>query len=175
MRNDETPDKNLWRSLEEYKHEHLYTQVFNNSLEGSVFVANQIAEGIRNTQTLSRQYVLGLATGNSPLKIYEELIRLHRTEGLSFKNVVTFNLDEYYGLGPQDVQSYTYFMHSNFFDHIDIKSENIHIPDGLLSRELLPEYCLRYEELIEKFGGLDFQLLGIGRAIKVLMVVKQYL
>ncbi len=163
MRNDETPDKNLWRSLEEYKHEHLYTQVFNNSLEGSVFVANQIAEGIRNTQTLSRQYVLGLATGNSPLKIYEELIRLHRTEGLSFKNVVTFNLDEYYGLGPQDVQSYTYFMHSNFFDHIDTKSKNIHIPDGLLSRELLPEYCLRYEELIEKFGGLDFQLLGIGR------------
>ncbi len=110
--------------------------------------------------------VLGLATGSTPIGTYKELIRMHKEEGLDFSQVVTFNLDEYLGLGidldkPYDLdQSYARFMHEELFKHINIKKENIHVPDG---RTREPEkYCQWYEEEIKKAGGIDLQLLGIG-------------
>ncbi len=104
--------------------------------------------------------VLGLATGGTPLGMYQELIRMHRDEGLDFSRVVTFNLDEYVGLGPTHPQSYRYFMQQNLFDHINIDQRNTHVPDG---RALdFEAYCARYEQTIEDEGGIDLQVLGIG-------------
>ena len=107
--------------------------------------------------------MLGLATGSSPLSVYAELVRMYKEEGLSFENVITFNLDEYWPMGKDNPQSYHHFMHENLFDHIDIKPENIHIPDGEVKSSQVRTYCQEYEAKIEAFGGLDFQLLGIGR------------
>ena len=107
--------------------------------------------------------MLGLATGATPVEVYEELIRMHKEEKLSFKNVITFNLDEYYPMQPDAKQSYVKFMDENLFNHIDIKRENIHIPDGTLAKEDITDYCLAYENQIGAVGGLDLQLLGIGR------------
>ena len=106
---------------------------------------------------------MGLATGSSPISVYQELVRMHKEEGLSFKNVVTFNLDEYYPMSKEDINSYHYFMNIHLFDHIDIKKENIHIPDGTVKKEDINAYCDEYEKRILNEGGLDFQLLGIGR------------
>jgi glucosamine-6-phosphate deaminase len=105
--------------------------------------------------------VLGLATGGTPVGTYRELIRMHKEEGLDFSKVVTFNLDEYYGLAPSHPQSYHYFMFQNLFNHVNIKPENIHIPDGLASD--VEVFCRKYEEEIRRHGGIDLQLLGIGR------------
>lgn len=138
-------------------------KVYSEPSQASVYVAQRIATIIKQKQELGLQTVLGLATGGTPKGVYRELIHLHRNEGLSFRNVVTFNLDEYYPMNPLDGQSYVAFMNQNLFDHIDILKENIHIPDGTLSRETLKEYCLEYEQKIRDFGGLDLQLLGIGR------------
>ncbi|MGB5818603.1 MAG: glucosamine-6-phosphate deaminase [Saonia sp.] len=150
-------------AFEETRFEKIHNVVFKNSLGGSKKVAAEIAALIREKQSLDKQCILGLATGSSPIKVYEELVRLHKTEGLSFKNVVTFNLDEYYPMERNNFQSYHYFMHVHLFDHIDIEPQNIYIPDGTTSQEKLYEYCLHYENLITELGGLDFQLLGIGR------------
>ena len=106
------------------------------------------------------KFVLGLATGSTPLGLYKELIRMHKEEGLDFSNVTTFNLDEYYGLSPDHEQSYSFFMWKNLFEHINIKKENIHIPDGLAKD--VEEYCERYEAMIKEAGGIDLQVLGIG-------------
>lgn len=107
--------------------------------------------------------VLGLATGTTPLGLYRELIRMHREEGLSFSHVVTFNLDEYLGLPPEHEQSYNFFMMENLFKHIDINPKNIHIPDGRTKPVDVEEYCEWYESRIRKVGGIDLQVLGIGR------------
>lgn len=104
--------------------------------------------------------VLGLATGNTPLQVYKELIRMHREEGLSFARATTFNLDEYIGLAPDHPSSYHAFMDRNFFDHIDVPRERIHIPDGMASD--IPAFCRGYEEAIRSSGGIDVQVLGIG-------------
>lgn len=104
--------------------------------------------------------VLGLATGSTPLGLYQELVRMHKEEDLSFKKVKTFNLDEYYGLDPDHPQSYRYFMNANLFSQIDIDLANTHVPDGLAKD--IGKYCLEYEEEIEKCGGIDLQVLGIG-------------
>ena len=128
-----------------------------------VQVAARMAALIRGKQQRGEQTVLGLATGATPVDVYAELVRLHREEGLSFRNVVTFNLDEYYPMQPTAPQSYVTFMHEHLFDHIDIAPENIHIPDGTLAPEDVADFCLRYEQQIEEAGGLDLQLLGIGR------------
>lgn len=104
--------------------------------------------------------VIGLATGSTPLKLYKELIRLHRTEGLDFSEVVTFNLDEYIGLPPDNTNSYHHYMFSNLFNHINIKRENIYIPDGMASD--IERECSEYEERILSKGGIDLQVLGIG-------------
>ncbi len=104
--------------------------------------------------------VLGLATGSTPLALYQELVRLHREEGLSFADVTTFNLDEYVGLSPDHPASYNSFMHKNLFDHLDLAKANIHLPDGLAAD--IPEHCAIYEAAIGAAGGIDLQVLGIG-------------
>src|SRR5690554_762493 len=149
--------------LEETRFEKLPVTVFQSPEEASIAVAHRIASLIREKQSNQQPAVLGLATGATPVRVYEELIRLHREEGLSFKNVVTFNLDEYYPMQPDAVQSYVTFMNNKLFDHVDIDRDNIHIPDGTLAMEDIHDYCLAYEQKITALGGIDLQLLGIGR------------
>ena len=105
--------------------------------------------------------VLGLATGSTPLGLYKELIRLHADEGLDFSKVITFNLDEYVGLPPSHDQSYHFFMWQNLFSHVNINPENVHIPNGMAKNVTV--FCSWYEEEIEAFGGIDIQVLGIGK------------
>lgn len=143
--------------------ERIPTSVYPSSAAASCAVAEEIAELIRAHASEGRQSVLGLATGSTPQGVYEELVRLHREEGLSFQNVVTFNLDEYYPMQPDSLQSYVRFMNEHLFDHVDIDPANVHIPDGTLDRESVGEYCRQYEEQIEQAGGIDLQILGIGR------------
>lgn len=149
--------------LEETRFEKLPVTVFKNPQEASINVANRIAKIIKEKQAQNQHAVLGLATGATPIKVYAELVRLHKEEGLSFKNVITFNLDEYYPMQPTDVQSYVSFMNENLFDHIDIDKNNVHIPNGTLKLEDIPAFCLAYERKITDVGGLDMQILGIGR------------
>ena len=149
--------------FEETRFEKIHNEIFKNSTEASKVVAQEIAQLIKYKQQKNEPCILGLATGSSPVKVYEELVRMHKEEGLSFKNVITFNLDEYYPMTKENKQSYHCFMHQHLFDHIDIKSENINIPDGTVSIENLNQYCIDYEMKIKNSGGIDFQLLGIGR------------
>jgi len=149
--------------FEETRFEKIHNVIFSDSNEASIRVAEEIAELIRKKQNQNRTCVLGLATGSSPIRVYEELVRMHNEEGLSFQNVVTFNLDEYLPMEKSNIQSYHYFMHEHLFNHIDIDPENVHIPDGTVSPDETVAYCIDYEKKIKDFGGLDFQLLGIGR------------
>ncbi len=144
-------------------YERIPTRVFENSTQVSREVAGEIATLIRQRAADGKMAVLGLATGSSPTEVYDEMIRLHNEEGLSFKNVVTFNLDEYFPMQPNELQSYVRFMKEHLFDHVDIEPANIHIPDGTLSVEEVPHYCKAYEQAIVDAGGIDIQLLGIGR------------
>ena len=143
--------------------EKLHVEVFENSDVASVAVANEIASLIRQKEQKGEPCILGLATGSSPISVYRELVRQHKEEGLSFKNVITFNLDEYYPMEKESVHSYWYFMQEHLFGHVDIPIENIHIPDGTLDIGEVYEACMEYEKKIKSYGGLDFQLLGIGR------------
>lgn len=143
-------------------YEQIPTKIFADSQVASVFVAQEIAALIRQKNKNGEQCVLGLATGSTPKSIYKELIRLHKEEGLSFKNVYSFNLDEYYPMQPDSLNSYVRFMKEHLFNHIDIPAENYFIPDGTISVEKIKEFCAAYEQKIEALGGLDFQLLGIG-------------
>jgi glucosamine-6-phosphate deaminase len=145
------------------QYERIRTAVFQSSDQAVRLVAVSIAGLIRRCQEEGRPAVLGLATGSTPVKLYRELIRLHRKEGLSFRNVVTFNLDEYYGLPPQHPESYRHFMAVQLFDHLDVAPENIHVPDGLVPRSEVFAYCQEYERKIVAAGGIDIQILGIGR------------
>lgn len=149
--------------LEETRFEKLPVTVFKNPAEASINVAHRIANIIKQKQQQNLPAVLGLATGATPIAVYAELVRLHQQEGLSFKNVITFNLDEYYPMQPNAAQSYVTFMNENLFDHIDIERSNVHIPDGTLNLEDIPAFCLAYERKIGELGGLDIQILGIGR------------
>jgi len=149
--------------FEETRFEKIHNIIFESAKDASIEVAHEIADLIRKKQDKGKTCVLGLATGSSPISVYQELVRLHNDEGLSFKNVVTFNLDEYLPMQADSIHSYYYFMHEHLFNHIDIVPENIHIPDGSVSLKKAREHCLAYEEKIKSFGGLDFQLLGIGR------------
>jgi glucosamine-6-phosphate deaminase len=149
--------------FEETRFEKIHNIVFSNSVEGSICVAQEIADLIKSKQSKNKLCILGLATGSSPIKVYEELVRMHKEEGLSFQNVVTFNLDEYYPMDKSSVHSYYYFMHQHLFNHIDIKPQNINIPSGTVPLEELHQYCIDYDLKIKEYGGLDFQLLGIGR------------
>ncbi len=138
-------------------------EIWENNSEASKHIATSIAEAIKDKQKDFQPIVLGLATGSSPVKVYEELVRLHKEDGLSFSNVYTFNLDEYYPMQPDAVQSYVRFMNEHLFNHIDIPQENIHIPDGTVEMDGVQDYCDFYEQKIESLGGLDIQILGIGR------------
>ncbi|PRY16349.1 glucosamine-6-phosphate deaminase [Pontibacter ummariensis] len=149
--------------LEETRFEKLPVTVYPDEQTASVRVARRIADLILAKQKKGEQAVLGLATGATPVGVYAELVRLHREEGLSFRNVITFNLDEYYPMQPDAAQSYVTFMNENLFDHVDIPRENVHIPDGTLERDEIAAYCLNYEHMIEELNGLDLQILGIGR------------
>lgn len=143
--------------------EKLPVLVYPSSGDGSKAVAREIAELIRTKAAKGERCVLGLATGSTPTTVYAELVRMHQQEGLSFKNVVTFNLDEYYPMRPDQLQSYVRFMNENLFNHVDVLPEDIHIPDGTIPRGQVDSYCKAYEEKILSYGGLDLQLLGIGR------------
>ncbi|MDX2246664.1 MAG: glucosamine-6-phosphate deaminase [Bacteroidia bacterium] len=147
-----------------YQYEKIPTRIYDNSSAASKEVAQQIANLIRHKAKKGETAVLGLATGSTPTGVYNELVRMHKEEGLSFKNVVTFNLDEYYPMDPGALQSYHRFMREYLFDHIDIDKKNIHIPDGTLSLEEIVTFCENYEKKIEALGGLDLQVLGIGRS-----------
>src|SRR5688500_6105537 len=126
-------------------------------------VAERIATLVRERQAQGRRLVLGLATGSTPIGVYRELVRLHREEGLSFANVVTFNLDEYWPMRPDDLQSCHRFMREHLFDHLDVPADQIHLPDGTVARESVERAGREYEAAIDAAGGIDFQLLGIGR------------
>jgi glucosamine-6-phosphate deaminase len=149
--------------LEETRFEKLAVTVYPDQATASVQVAKRIANIIIKKQQNSEPAVLGLATGVTPIGVYAELVRLHREEGLSFKNVITFNLDEYYPMKPGAAQSYVNFMNENLFNHIDIDKANIHIPDGTLEPHQIALFCLEYEQKITALDGMDIQLLGIGR------------
>ncbi len=143
--------------------ERIQCDVFSNSSKASRSVAAHIAETIRAKETEGAACVLGLATGSTPVGVYDELVRLHREEGLSFQNVITFNLDEYFPMEPNELQSYVRFMDEHLFDHVDINRQNVHIPDGTIPFEEVLAFCKSYEEKIERAGGIDIQILGIGR------------
>ncbi len=122
----------------------------------SVIAAKYMARVLREKP----HAVLGLATGGTPVRLYRELIRMHREEGLDFSGITTFNLDEYVGLDPRHPASYNQFMHDNLFDHINIPAERIHIPNGMTDN--IPAHCREYEDKIRAAGGIDLQVLGIG-------------
>ena len=142
--------------------EKIPVKIFPSLKEGSLFAANEIASLITEKQKKNGKCILGLATGNTPKALYAELIRLHKNEGLSFKNVISFNLDEYYPIDIDAFQSYNRFMKTNLFDHVDIDPANTHIPNGEIAKDMIKIYCAEYEKLIEEAGGIDLQILGIG-------------
>jgi glucosamine-6-phosphate deaminase len=129
-----------------------------NNEESNRQAARLVASAIRKKPALT----LGLATGSTMVGLYKYLIRLHKEESLDFSQVVTFNLDEYLGLSPKHPQSFHHFMNSFFFSHVNVHPQNIHIPDGTI-RGGYDQYCADYENAIRKAGGIDLQLLGIGR------------
>jgi glucosamine-6-phosphate deaminase len=142
--------------------EKIPVKIFQSSDAGSQFVAKEIASLIKARQKEGKPVVLGLATGSTPTRVYGELVKMHK-EGLSFKNVHTFNLDEYFPMAPTALQSYVRFMNEHLFDHLDIPKKNINIPDGTLPKDKVNEFCQNYEEKIVQLGGIDIQILGIGR------------
>lgn len=150
-------------TLEQTRFEKIHSVIFSDSKNASKIVANEIATLIKKKQKNNQNCVLGLATGSSPISVYNELVRMHKEDGLSFFNVISFNLDEYFPMKKDDIQSYHHFMNEHLFSHVDIKPENIFIPDGDISENEINDYCQSYDEKISKLGGIDFQLLGIGR------------
>ena len=142
--------------------EKIPVKIFTSSVDGSFYVAQQIANLIRQKQQEGSNCVIGLATGSSPKTLYAHLVKMHKEDGLSFKNVITFNLDQYYPMDKDALQSYHYFMRKNLFEHTDINPQNYHLPDGMITKENVKEHCLSYEQQIEEAGGLDLQILGIG-------------
>jgi len=136
--------------------------IFPDLKQGSGSVAKEIAKLIRAKQAKKEKCVLGLATGSTPKTLYAELVRMHKEDGLSFKNVVAFNLDEYYPIDKDALQSYARFMKVNLFDHVDIDPSNCNIPNGELPKEEIKKHCAEYEQKIEDAGGIDLQILGIG-------------
>lgn len=145
------------------RYEKIPTHVFLEATEASLVVAREISRLIKLCQKENKTCVLGFPTGSTPVGVFEELVRMHREDGLSFKNVISFNTDEYYPISPDEMQSYARFMREHLFDFIDIKEENIHIPDGTIAMELVNGYCRNYEKKIALVGGIDLQILGIGR------------
>lgn len=143
--------------------ERIPTRIYPSADEACTVVADAISDLIQSRGREGKKAVLGLATGSTPVRLYRELIRRHREEGLSFAHVITFNLDEYYGLEGDHPESYRTFMQEQLFDHVDLPAENTHVPDGTVEREDVFEACKAYEDAIAAAGGIDIQILGIGR------------
>lgn len=142
--------------------EKIAVQIFPTAKKGSIEAAKEIAALIRSKQASNENCVLGLATGSTPIYLYAELVRMHQEEGLSFKNVISFNLDEYYPIEKDAYQSYWSFMHRHLFNHVDIDPKNINLPSGTGTKEDVKKFCQEYENKIESVGGIDLQILGIG-------------
>ena len=143
--------------------EKIPTEIFENAMDASASVAREIADLVISKQAEGKNCVLGLATGSTPVNVYKELVRIHTEENVSFSNVITYNLDEYFPMDPNALQSYVRFMNEYLFDNIDIPKANINIPDGTTSKEEVFDFCQKYEQKIKDDGGLDIQILGIGR------------
>jgi len=124
-------------------------------------MSRRAAKFVRELVEKKPDAVIGFATGSTPIGLYKELIKMHKEEGLDFSKIVTFNLDEYIGLPKDHPESYHTFMWENLFKHINVNPSNVHIPDGTVPD--VEAYCQWYEERIKKFGGIDLQILGIGR------------
>ncbi|NJB37666.1 glucosamine-6-phosphate deaminase [Croceivirga sp. JEA036] len=155
-----TSDANL---AEIQKFEKVNTLIHEDADRASYFVATEIAKLIKKRQAEGKMAILGLATGSTPTKVYDYLVKFHKEDGLSFKNVATFNLDEYYPMHPKSIHSYVRFMNEHLFNHIDINRKNVHIPDGNLHTSDIRPFCDAYEQRIQDLGGIDIQMLGIGR------------
>lgn len=151
------------RTKPEEQFEKVRTIVFPAAADAAAALAQEVKALIEAKNAAGKPAVLGLATGSTPVPFYRELIRLHREEGLSFKNVITFNLDEYYGLARDHRESYFRFMQDQLFAHIDLPAENIHLPDGMVPLDGVFDHCAAYERMIDEAGGVDLQILGIGR------------
>lgn len=144
-------------------HTKVPTLVFPTSAQANRHVALMIESLIRQNNSAGRPTVLGLPTGSTPVGLYRELIRLHREAGLDFARVITFNLDEYFPMKPENPQSYRLWMQETFFNHVNIPPQNTHVPDGTTPADEADDYCARYEQKIRRAGGIDLQVLGIGR------------
>ena len=142
--------------------ERIATCIFPASQEAAADVARRIVDLVERRNSENKHAVLGLATGHTPIGVYQELIA-HHQRGVDFSKVITFNLDEYYPMSPDGLQSYRRWMLENFFDHINLEHKNIHVPDGAIERDAVDDYCAQYERMIVDAGGIDIQLLGIGR------------
>ncbi len=164
----EARDRSATRGLShvpqhETARERIRTVVVESHEELAHLVAQRIASLIREREGSGRRVVLGLATGSTPIGVYRDLIRMHREEGLSFANVETFNLDEYFPMEKENIHSYHRFMWENLFDHVDIPADQVHIPRGDLPANQIEGFCRDYEAAIRRAGGIDLQLLGIGK------------
>ncbi len=144
--------------------ERLPVLIFEEPAQIAYQVARRIANLVEERRAVGQHVVLGLPTGSTPIGVYQQLVYMHQNQGLDLSNVITFNLDEYYPISPDSLQSYHRFMRENFFDHVNIPDENIHIPRGDIPLEEVDAYCVTYELAIEKAGGIDLMLLGIGRS-----------
>jgi glucosamine-6-phosphate deaminase len=149
--------------MQNLPHTRVPAKLFPNPTAASKYVAREIEKLIRARNAAKKSTVLGLATGSTPVGLYRELIRLHREEGLDFSRVMTFNLDEYYPMAKDNPHSYFKWMHETFFNHVNIPWDNIHIPDGTVPIDSIDDYCAEYERKIRAAGGIDIQILGIGR------------
>jgi glucosamine-6-phosphate deaminase len=142
--------------------EKIPVKIFPSPQEGSKYVANAIANLIKEKNAQGRKCIIGLATGSTPKTLYAELVHMHQHEGLSFKDVITFNLDQYYPMEADALYSYHYFMRKYLFEQTDIDPDNYFLPDGMVPRDKVKEHCITYEKKIEEAGGIDLQILGIG-------------
>jgi glucosamine-6-phosphate deaminase len=148
---------------EQKKFERINTIIHENSQEASYYVAQEIISLVSQRQKEGKKMILGLATGSTPIKVYDYLVQAHKEQGVSFSNVISFNLDEYFPMHSESIHSYVRFMREHLFDHLDIPAHQINIPDGQQNKESVRAYCQNYEKKIIDAGGIDIQILGIGR------------
>lgn len=144
------------------KFEKVYTNIFTSESSGSMYVAREIENRIREKQKFGELCILGITTGKSPVGVFRALVEIHKKENLSFRNVVVFSLDEFFPISPKEQQSRNWLIHESLLDHVDILPENIHIPDSTLPLDKVAAFCRDYEAKIEEYGGLDLLFLGTG-------------
>ncbi len=144
------------------KFEKVYTNIFASESSGSMYVAREIENCIREKQKFGELCILGITTGKSPVGVFRALVEIHKKENLSFRNVVVFSLDEFFPISPKEQQSRNWLIHESLLDHVDILPENIHIPDSTLPLDKVAAFCRDYEAKIEEYGGLDLLFLGTG-------------